>query len=55
MLLLFLLKVLLEYVNNNNGALLFVEFMKNIAEPVSVVKLSDFVLKLWFLHCGYVN
>ena len=38
---------LVEYVNIY-GALLFVEFMKNIRELVSVVKLSDFVLTLWF-------
>ena len=46
MLLLSFLKVLVEYVNNYGA--LFVEFMKSIAEPVSVVKLSDFVLMLWF-------
>ena len=47
MLLLSFLKVLVEYVNNY-GVLLFVESMKSIAEPVSLVKLSDFVLMLWF-------
>ena len=41
------LKVLVEYVNNY-GALVFVEFMRNIRELVSVVELSDFVLMLWF-------
>ena len=46
-LLLSFLKVLVEYVNNYD-ALLFVEFMKSIAELISVVKLSDFVLMLWF-------
>ena len=51
MLLLSFLIVLVESVINY-GALLFVEYMKDIAELVSVVKLSDFVLMFWVVIWG---